>query len=392
MVPMGNAALSPHDSASKGCAVTAKSIEIFRVGTHTAMGGERIAFSEADLTVAAQAYDPAKHEAPVVIGHPKHDAPAYGWVKGLTHNGGSLNARIDQVAPAFAEAVSQGQYKKVSASFYKPDSPSNPAPGGYYLRHVGFLGAQPPAVKGLAPIELSDAGDEAVTVEFGEVTGWKVGDLFRGLRNWLIGQYGAAAADEALPEYLVTSVQEDAGSETGTETGFSEPDQPTEDSVNQPATQPATGPKTAADREAEIARREAEVKRREAAFAEQDRERRSQERAAQLDALVQSGRPLPCDKARLLAFMDSLDGQEAVQFAEGETRDPNKFLLDEVLGKLPKQVDYGERAAPDAGEVATADASVIARQAVAYQEDQRKAGVVVTTAEAVSHVSQQKGA
>lgn len=36
----------------------------------------------------------------------------------------------------------------------------------YYLRHVGFLGAEPPAIKGLQPIEFSesDKADDAVTL------------------------------------------------------------------------------------------------------------------------------------------------------------------------------------------------------------------------------------
>lgn len=39
-------------------------------------------------------------------------------------------------------------------------------PGVYYLRHVGFLGAQPPAVKGLRSIELAEA--EPGVIEFSE--------------------------------------------------------------------------------------------------------------------------------------------------------------------------------------------------------------------------------
>ncbi|MFS2072756.1 hypothetical protein ACEN9D_28795 [Pseudomonas sp. CT11-2] len=39
-------------------------------------------------------------------------------------------------------------------------------PGVYYLRHVGFLGAQPPAVKGLRPIELAEG--EPGVIEFSE--------------------------------------------------------------------------------------------------------------------------------------------------------------------------------------------------------------------------------
>ncbi|MDL6388248.1 peptidase, partial [Escherichia coli] len=68
--------------------------------------------------------------------------------------------------PQFAEMVTDGRFKKVSASFYLPDSPSNPKPGVLYLRHVGFLGAQPPSVKGLKQVSFSE--QEEGVVEFAD--------------------------------------------------------------------------------------------------------------------------------------------------------------------------------------------------------------------------------
>lgn len=126
---------------------TTKLIHIFKPGRHVAMSGAALNFTESDLQASAAAYDPAIHEAPLVIGHPKVDAPAYGWVKSLAAGGDGLNIEPHQVNPDFAEMFASGAFKKVSASFYAPDSPCNPVPGVYYLRHVGF-GAQPPAVKG----------------------------------------------------------------------------------------------------------------------------------------------------------------------------------------------------------------------------------------------------
>ncbi len=143
-----------------------KTLHIFRPGRQTAMNGLTLEFSESDLAASAAAYDPAKHEAPIVIGHPKHDAPAYGWVKSLATAEDGLQAEPHQVDAAFAELVEAGRYKKISASFYLPDAPNNPVPGVYYLRHVGFLGAQPPAVKGLKAAEFADAEDGVV--EFGD--------------------------------------------------------------------------------------------------------------------------------------------------------------------------------------------------------------------------------
>ena len=55
-----------------------KRIKIFRGGAQTTAAGQTIEFSEADLDGVVRNYDPAVHEAPIVFGHPKTDAPAYG--------------------------------------------------------------------------------------------------------------------------------------------------------------------------------------------------------------------------------------------------------------------------------------------------------------------------
>ncbi|MDP2808646.1 MAG: hypothetical protein Q8O34_00690 [Rhodocyclaceae bacterium] len=143
-----------------------KPLHIFKPGRHTAMSGATLEFSATDLAASANAYDPAKFEAPLVVGHPSLDAPAYGWVSRLTAGADGLDAETHQVDAAFAELVSEGRFKKISASFFMPSAPGNPAPGVFYLRHVGFLGAAAPAVKGLRTPEFSadEAGVE--TIEF----------------------------------------------------------------------------------------------------------------------------------------------------------------------------------------------------------------------------------
>ena len=79
-----------------------KPFELFKAGKHTASGGASLSFSAEDLQAAVAAYDPAVHEAPIVVGHPKDNAPAYGWVKSLAFADGGLEAEPDQVDPAFA--------------------------------------------------------------------------------------------------------------------------------------------------------------------------------------------------------------------------------------------------------------------------------------------------
>ncbi|OOF42848.1 peptidase [Rodentibacter trehalosifermentans] len=151
-----------------------KQIEIFKAGKRPDASGQMIEIKLNDLVQAVTAYNPDLHEAPAVIGHPKDNAPAYAWVKGLNIEGDTLKAELTQIDPNFAEMVESGRFKKVSASFYLADSPHNPKPGYLYLRHVGFLGAMPPAVKGLRNPEFSDNEDGvvnfAVSLEEDEIT------------------------------------------------------------------------------------------------------------------------------------------------------------------------------------------------------------------------------
>lgn len=141
-------------------------IEIFRTGRHIDDLGTVHNFSAADVAGMVASYDPAVREAPLTIGHPEHNLPAYGWVKSLEVNtAGNLVMNTHQVQPKFAEMVAAKLFKKRSASFYPPSHPSNPKPGNWSLRHVAFLGAQPPAIAGLA--DFSE-GDSTGTVSFSE--------------------------------------------------------------------------------------------------------------------------------------------------------------------------------------------------------------------------------
>ena len=93
-------------------------IHIFKAGTHTDMHGKKLPFTPDDLAACVKAYDPSVHEAPLGIGHPRTDDPAWGWGKALSLSGVDLMAEPAQLDPQFAEMVTDGRFKKVSASFY----------------------------------------------------------------------------------------------------------------------------------------------------------------------------------------------------------------------------------------------------------------------------------
>ncbi len=136
-----------------------KEVHIFKAGKQTSAQGVTREFSVNDLKQIASSYKPEVHEAPIRIGHEDNDkVPAWGWVKDVKVKGDELFAEID-FSPLAEEYIKNGLYKKVSASFYSPDSKINPEPGNWSLRHVALLGAQPPAVKGLKGFAYEEGAD-----------------------------------------------------------------------------------------------------------------------------------------------------------------------------------------------------------------------------------------
>lgn len=173
-------------------------IEIFRAGRRLDANGNEVSITAEDLATIAKNYNTQTHEAPIVVGHPKHDTPAYGWIKSLVAQGDVLKAEPAQVDAAFAEMVKEGKFKKISAAFYLPHSVNNPAKEGFYLRHVGFLGAMPPAVKGLKdPVFADGACDYVVFGEDEDAEDDKT-TLWQKVREFVIDAFSLEVADKFL--------------------------------------------------------------------------------------------------------------------------------------------------------------------------------------------------
>jgi hypothetical protein len=138
--------------------VFTKRIHVFKAGDQTSAQGVQRHFSEKDLDQVVKTYDPSIHEAPLVIGHAgdNDSLPAYGWIKGFAKQGSNLYADVAFTDTA-KDLVKDGHYRKVSISFYSPDSAINPHKGQWSARHLALLGASPPAVKGLEPFSFSEA-------------------------------------------------------------------------------------------------------------------------------------------------------------------------------------------------------------------------------------------
>lgn len=358
---------------------TEKLIHVFRAGVHTTAAGERIEFTQADLEASAAAYDPGIHEAPLVIGHPKSDAPSYGWAKGLRCKGADLFVVADQVNPEFAQMVNDGAFKKRSLKWYRPTDPLNPRPGVWYPQHVGFLGAVPPAIKGLQPVQFAEGGD-LVEVEFGQYEDRVIARLFRRLREWLIAQHGQETADRVIDGYDVDALTEDAVRDEQEPAPMPAPVFSQSDS--QPDTQEVSvSPEEKAALEAENA---ALKERLGAIEAQQAATAMASRRAFAVEfceGLIGEGKVLPAEKEGVVELLVLAGTASPVEFSQGGTTVTEVPLqrLEGLLKELPKRVEFGEVAKPERGakavEFAAADGLAVDTErldlhakAVSYQQ------------------------
>jgi hypothetical protein len=242
---------------------------IFTAGSHTDTNGVTRYYSNDDLDRVVQAYNPENHEAPLVIGHPKTDSPAYGWVEKLRRVGGKLQAKYKQVHETAKKLVSDGSYKHKSVALYKDGS----------LRHVGLLGAKPPAVKGLGAVAFTD-GDEFQIFEYSE------------------GDQGEAYMNELE------------------ETKKKLADKEAELKASQEAT--AEAEKTAAAEKERADQAEADKAKSESEFSEHRQADLAEKREAKFAELVSAEKLMPGDKDAVLGIAESLAGAGELEFSEGD--------------------------------------------------------------------------
>lgn len=298
--------------AASGVTTLPSGIEIFKPGVQIDDSGRSHTFTPEMLAQMVASYNPAQHEAPLTIGHPKDNLPAYGWVKALYINdAGNLAIDPAQTDPTFADMVSKGRFKKRSASFYPPDHPSNPTPGKWHLRHVAFLGAQPPAVKGLK--QFSDGTDAAGWVSFSETTPTptpqETPDMTPEQTKAMQDELAAAKAEKAALEAKVAQAEADAE------------------------------------------KAQAEVR--------DYAERAAQNRVAQIVGFAQAqekaGKLLPKDKPLAVAALDIIgQAQQPYDFSEGKHSSSHspadvQTWLQNLIANGKQQVEFGEMASGRAG-------------------------------------------
>jgi len=292
-------------------------IEVFRAGKWTDSQGREREWTTADLDKIVAQYNPAEHEAPVVIGHPRDNAPAYGWVEALKREGEVLLAKLKDLSADFVKLVREGRFKKRSISLY-PD---------LTLRHIGFLGAMPPAVKGLKDVAFS-ANAGGFDYEFND----KEDNMDSNQKDRNKSQQGEdleelrsklEKAEQRLQQFQ--EKLEKAEKELQKVKGQKEPDQ-----------------KAAAQFSEQLKAREEEIKNLKGRIEDLTGRIKDREFAEFFEAQVEEGRLLPRHRDAVAVIYHRLNGAEAVEFGEKKEKKTPLELFKEFLAGFPRRIDFGE--------------------------------------------------
>lgn len=306
-----------------------KLLEIFRPGTFISAEGATLTFSASDVAATVAAYDVAKHRAPLVVGHPKMDDPSFGHASSLSLSTSNVVlAEPINVDPAFADAVNNERYDSISASFWAPNNPRNPVPGVYYLRHIGFLGAVPPAVTGLKQPSFADADDaDIITINFADSQ-----------EPTMTPEEKAALAAQQQ------KLKDDQAS--------------------------------FASQQSEQQKQADALAAREKALADKEAKARVDEINSFAEGLIKSGKLLPVEKTGMVALLGALPVEQEVSFADGDGKtvsQPSADVLRNFLSSLPPRVDFAEHSARQGDDEKVDDASFAAPSG--YTADTERLGL-----------------
>lgn len=225
-------------------------VEIFLAGTRPASNGVSTTITPEYLQEVVDSYNPQAFRAPLIVsGNLGHDIGNYtdrtvSKSKELCHGiptklrrvGDRLYAGFEKVSRDFAQWVRDKQIHSFSSSFYLPNSPNNPYPGKWSLRHIAGLGSTPPACKGLAPppeppsdwceteefesYAINFQDNEEGVISFGMYVGgtmqspWAIAaDLFQRYREYLIESEDTETADKVLPADQIAALRDAATSD-----------------------------------------------------------------------------------------------------------------------------------------------------------------------------------
>ncbi|MBQ4840026.1 hypothetical protein [Pseudoalteromonas luteoviolacea] len=373
--------------------------EIFTAGTHTDSNGNTQEFTAADLDSVVTNFIPKT--SPLVIGHPKTNDPAWGWVSDLKVEDGKLFAKAEDVAAEFAEAVEAKRYPNRSVRL-------EGEPGNYFLGHVGYLGGKPPAVAGM-PWQFNEESKGAV-FEFAASeaseriedvamqTARLVTDFMGHFREWVIEQHDVETANRLIPNWEADWLTR--------KTIIAEHEQDKQRYGNHAFSTPSHNPEelevsdiTKNDpTEAEKAL-QAQLDAANAKNAQHEFNQRKFDAQTFIDTKVNGGKAPRITKTDGLAeFMAHLetDSANTFEFAASDGNQTSSAkpaeYFENLLLSLPEQSgltkDFSRKDDSDETEIDNS-ADALAAKALEYQHAQSQKGITVSVSDALGHVQKE---
>lgn len=190
----------PHDFKAGGLADW---VPIFRAGKQTDSRGRTQEWTEADLDQVVANHS-AEHPAPHVITHKELYSPfAYAQVEALKRDGDTLYAKSKNIEPQFEQLLKDGRLYERSVRLVKSEQ-------GWRLGHIAWLGAEPPAIEGLAPVQFSAAAADEYDFSIDSRSVSMLARMVRNLREFLIAKFDQETADRYVPEWDAEALAEEA--------------------------------------------------------------------------------------------------------------------------------------------------------------------------------------
>jgi hypothetical protein len=357
-------------------------LEILRAGTHRDSKGNTYSFGTDALRQIAESYQPDRHVAPILVTHDE-TRPNKGLIDRVWVDGDRLLAEPKQVDPELAEQVNAGRWPRLSAAIYLPDSPANPVPGSYGLRHVATV--QIPAIKGMKPPEFSEEG----TILLSE-TESDLAALARAFREFVLGEFDGDTADRYIPSWLVDSMSQRAMEQRVLDRPDAMPMNFSEEEGNVTQTTPATEGTAMPPNTEEYQRLMADLTAREAEIARREAELTRAADTQFVEGAIASGKVPPFLKDRAIELLGVLPDEQTqiLTFAEGgkEVKATPKQLFREMLGSL-RTVQFGEVAPEGDSPIGdSSDSVAIATKARQLAAQAAADGEPISFAEAVIRV------
>jgi len=173
-------------------------MEMMKVGVVTDSRGREFTWTREhfDRFAASYSFDDDARASPVVLGHPKDNAPRLGYISKVWRDEDTLCCSAEVMEELY-NAMEQGLYPNRSISVGINDP---------VIYHLGILGACMPAFADLAPVAFSAPDPETVAEFTSSQTAWRlnnIGDMLGNMREWIIAKFSLDDADKAIPGYVV---------------------------------------------------------------------------------------------------------------------------------------------------------------------------------------------